>query len=59
MSDEYKVRSIRMTDSIFFKMKLIAKLNKRSTTKQIEDVLEEYISRFEHTNGQLDISEFK
>lgn len=57
MTEKSSVRSIRMTDEIFFKMKIIAKLQKRSATKQIEQVLGEYINEFEQEHGPINLDE--
>lgn len=51
------VRSIRMQDDIFLKMKVIADYEGRSTTKQIERALINHITEFERNHGIIKISE--
>lgn len=59
MDDKTRVRSLRMADNIFFSMKHIAKLHKRSATKEIEEVLENYIRDFEKEHGPINLDDYK
>ena len=51
------VRSIRMPDIVFEKMKVIAEYEGRSTTKQIERALIDHINAFEKIHGSISPSE--
>ncbi len=52
----YPPFSLRISEEMLRKIKYIADINKRSTNKEIEFVLEQYINRFEKENGTIESS---
>ena len=57
MAKYYPPFSLRISEELLAKVKLIAVNNKRSTNKEIEFVLERYVQEFEKENGILEIEE--
>lgn len=55
MDSKMSVRSIRMEDTVFLKMKAIAKQEGRSATKQIETALKQFIAEYEEQHGSVNI----
>lgn len=52
----YPPFSLRISEELIRKIKYIADINKRSTNKEIEFVLEQYVNRFEKENGAIENS---
>lgn len=50
----YEAFSLRVPEEIIEKMKHIAKKHKRSATKEIELVLEQYIQAYEEEHGEIE-----
>lgn len=49
----YSPFSLRVSEELIAKVKYIAEQNKRSTNREIEFVLENYIKKFEKENGTI------
>lgn len=49
----YSPFSVRIPDELLDKIKKLAAMNKRSANKQVEYILEKYISQWEAENGPL------
>lgn len=45
--------SVRIPDELLDKIKKLAAMNKRSTNKQVEFILEKYMEEWESENGLL------
>lgn len=45
--------SLRIPYELLLKLKRLAKLNKRSANREVEQILEEYLNRWEQENGSL------
>lgn len=56
MATDKKVFTLRMQPENVEKIKILAEKNKRSTAKQIEFIVERYITDYEETNGQISIN---
>ena len=52
----YPPFSLRISEELLRKIKYIADMNKRSTNKEIEFVLEQCVNRFEKENGAIENS---
>lgn len=52
----YTPFSLRVSEQIIEKMKIIAKENKRSANKEMEFALSKYIEKYEKKNGEIEIS---
>jgi len=50
----YPPFSLRISEELLHKIKYIADTNKRSTNKEIEFVLEQYVKKFEKENGDIE-----
>ena len=57
MGNYYSPFPLRVSEEIIDKMKVIAKKHKRSATKEIEYVLENYIAEFEKEEGEIVLSD--
>ena len=55
MGNYYAPFSLRVSEEMMDKIKMIAQENKRSANKEIELVLERYIKKYEALNGEIDI----
>lgn len=55
MGNYYAPFSLRVSEELIGKIKIIAKENKRSTNKEIEFALERYIKKYEDLNGDIDL----
>ncbi len=53
----YSPFSLRSSEEVIEKMKYIARAHKRSATKEIELVLEQYIAEFEKAQGEIALAE--
>lgn len=53
MGNYFSPYSLRVSEEIIEKMKVIAKKHKRSANKEMEYVLEMYISEFEKSEGKI------
>lgn len=53
MGNYYPPFSLRVSEEIIAKMKIIAAANKRSATKEMEVALEKYIASYESENGEI------
>lgn len=51
----YTPFSLRVSEEIIEKMKIIAKENRRSANKEMEFALSKYIERYEKENGEIRI----
>lgn len=51
----YSPFPLRVPEELIEKMKYIANLHKRSTNKEIEFILENYINDFEEENGEITV----
>lgn len=47
---------LRVSEPIFSKVKVLAKLNDRSLNGQIENILKKYVADYEKENGTIDVS---
>ena len=47
--------SLRISEELMEKVKLIAAKNKRSTNKEIEFILEEAVKSYEKENGEINM----
>ena len=45
--------SLRIPRELLLRLKRLAKLNKRSANREAEQILEEYLNRWEEENGSL------
>lgn len=55
MANYYTPFSLRVSEELLSKIKVIAVRNKRSANKEIEFALEEYVKAFEQRHGEIDI----
>ncbi|MBR2131118.1 MAG: Arc family DNA-binding protein [Oscillospiraceae bacterium] len=56
MANYYTPFSLRVSEELLTKIKVIAARNKRSANKEIEYALEQYVSYFERKHGTIDTS---
>lgn len=49
--------NLRISDITDYKIKHIAKIENRSKNKQIEYILNSYISKYEEENGKIEIED--
>ena len=52
----YTPFSLRVSENLREKIKFIANQNKRSSNKEIEFILENYVNEYEKNNGQIIIT---
>ena len=57
MKNYYPSFSLRVSEEIIGKIKVIAARNKRSANKEMEFILEEYICAYEKANGIILLEE--
>ena len=55
MANYYTPFSLRVSEQLLSKIKVIAVRNKRSANKEIEFALEEYVKAFEKRHGEIEI----
>ena len=55
MANYFTPFSLRVSEELLSKIKVIAVRNKRSANKEIEFALEEYVKSFEQRHGEIDI----
>ena len=55
MANYYTPFSLRISEQLLSKIKVIAVRNKRSANKEIEFALEEYVRSFEQRHGEIEI----
>lgn len=55
MANYYTPFSLRVSEELLAKVKVIAVRNKRSANKEIEFALEQYVQDFEQRHGKIDI----
>ena len=55
MANYYTPFSLRVSEELLSKIKVIAVRNKRSANKEIEFALEEYVKAFEKRHGEIEI----
>lgn len=55
----YQPFSLRVSESLLDKVKYIAKQNKRSATKELEFIIENYICEYEEAHGIINLSDEK
>ena len=55
MANYYTPFSLRVSEELLSKIKVIAVRNKRSANKEIEFALEEYVKAFEQRHSKIDI----
>lgn len=53
MGNSYAPFPLRISEELLSKIKMIAVKNKRSANKEIEYVLEQYVTEFEKLNGEI------
>lgn len=55
MANYYTPFSLRVSEELLSKMKIIAVRNKRSANKEMEYALEQYVKAFEKEYGEVNI----
>ena len=55
MGNYYTPFSLRVTEELLAKIKVIAVRNKRSANKEMEYALEQYVEAFEERHGDIQI----
>ncbi len=55
MGNYYTPFSLRVSEELLAKIKVIAVRNKRSANKEIEYALEKYVEGFEDRHGEIEI----
>lgn len=55
MPNYYTPFSLRVSEELLSKVKVIAVRNKRSANKEIEFALEQYVKNFEERHGEISI----
>lgn len=55
MANYFTPFSLRISEELLTKIKIIAARNKRSANKEIEFVLEQYVQDFESRHGEIAI----
>ena len=53
MPNYYSPFSVRIPEELLHKVKQLAIMNKRSTNKQVEYILDKYMAEWEAANGPL------
>ena len=53
MPNYYTPFSVRIPEELLHKVKQLAIMNKRSTNKQVEYILEQYVTQYEEEHGKL------
>lgn len=53
MGNYFAPFSVRVSEELLHKVKQLAIMNKRSTNKQVEYILEKYMAEWEAANGPL------
>ena len=53
MANYYTPFSLRISEELLAKLKVIAVRNKRSANKQVEYILEQYVTQYEEEHGKL------
>ena len=51
--------SLRVSEELLAKLKYISSKNKRSMNKEIEFVLENYVTDYEKTHGKIECNDIK
>ncbi len=55
MANYYTPFSLRISEELLAKVKVIAVRNKRSANKEMEFALEQYVRSFEQRHGEIEI----
>ena len=55
MGNNYSPFPLRVSEDFIYKIKYIARKNKRSANKELEYMLEKYIEAFEAEHGEIEI----
>ncbi len=55
MANYYTPFSLRISEELLAKVKVIAVRNKRSANKEMEFALEQYVQSFEQRHGEIEI----
>ena len=55
MGNYYPPFSLRISEELIYKIKVIANKNKRSANKELEYVIEKYIAEYESLNGEIEV----
>lgn len=55
MGNNYSPFPLRVSEDFIYKIKYIARKNKRSANKELEYMLEKYIESFEAEHGEIEI----
>ena len=55
MANYYTPFSLRVSEELLSKVKVIAVRNKRSANKEMEYALEQYVKNFEERHGEINI----
>lgn len=53
MGNYYSPFSLRISEELICKIKVIANKNKRSANKELEYAIEKYINEYESVNGEI------
>ena len=56
MGNYYPPFSLRVSEKLIGKTKVIASKNKRSANKELEYIIEKYINEYESINGAIEIN---
>ena len=59
MGNYYSPFSLRISEELIYKIKVIANRNKRSANKELEYVVEKYITEYESLNGEIEVDDSK
>lgn len=59
MGNYYSPFSLRISEELIYKIKVIANRNKRSANKELEYVVEKYITEYESLNGEIEVDNSK
>lgn len=57
MSNYYTPFSLRVSEQLISKLKVISTQHKRSTNKEIEFALEKYVNEYEMKNGSITVED--
>lgn len=59
MGNYYSPFSLRISEELIYKIKIIANQNKRSANKELEYAIEKYIVEYEALNGKIEVNYIK
>ena len=55
MGNYYPPFSLRISEELIGKVKVMAEINKRSANKELEFVVEKYVKEYESKHGEIEI----